>query len=139
MGPPKPTSNILWQQYELHVDLYKHYLKLLLEFNIFYYAATGAILSYYFSKPELPWMRYSLLFPVLMSLGFAAIFFYSANRAGITRKEVFAIRDDLGLRSAPEYAVLQVFLWVSAGLMLAVGLSLLAIVIYVRLPLPVKQ
>jgi len=48
------NRDTLWKQYELHVSLYKEYLKLLLEFNVFYYAATGALLSYFFSKPEIP-------------------------------------------------------------------------------------
>ena len=41
----EPTKDLLWKQYELHVGLYKHYLELALKFNVFYYAATGAILS----------------------------------------------------------------------------------------------
>ena len=136
MGPPKPTDDILWKQYELHVELYKHYLKLLLEFNIFYYAATGAIVSYYFSNPEIPWMRFSLLFPVLMrrraSRGCSYI-----RRTVVTSRDKsysFDIRDYLGLRTAPEYMVLKMFLWVSAVLMLAVAASLLVVVIFVRLP-----
>jgi hypothetical protein len=120
------------------VGLYKEYLNLLLKFNAFYYAATGAMLSYYFSKPEIPWMRFSLLFPVLMSGAFAFLFLYGASQSDWTRQEIFAIRDDLGLRTAPEYAVLKVFLWLSAFLMIAVALALVGIVIWVRLPMPVK-
>ena len=83
-------------------------------------------------------MRFSLLFPVLMSVGFAGLFLYSANRSNLTRQELFDIRDDLGLRTAPEYMVLKMFLWVSAVLMLAVATSLVVIVIFVHLPMPVK-
>ena len=36
-----PPPGILWEQYELHVGLYKEYLHLLVKFNAFYYAATG--------------------------------------------------------------------------------------------------
>jgi hypothetical protein len=63
--PIVPSPEILWKQYELQVGLYKGYLDLLLKFNVFYYAATGALISYYFSKPDIPWMKYSLGFPVL--------------------------------------------------------------------------
>jgi|GEM_PF-4395242 len=35
----------LWKQYEISVDLYKHYLKLTIEINVFYYAITGAIVN----------------------------------------------------------------------------------------------
>jgi hypothetical protein len=51
--PSPPTSEILWKQYELHVGLYKEYLNLLLKFNVFYYAATGALLSYYLSHSSI--------------------------------------------------------------------------------------
>jgi hypothetical protein len=44
-----PTREDLWKQYEVHVDLYKHYLKLSVEVNVFYYAITGALLSYFFA------------------------------------------------------------------------------------------
>ena len=134
---PVPTPEILWKQYELHVGLYKEYLNLLLKFNAFYYAATGAIVSYYFSKPEIPWMKFSLLFPVLMSLALATLFLYGANKSDASRAELFAIRDALGLQTAPEYAVLKVFLWISATLMITVALALVGIVIGVCLPLPV--
>jgi len=84
------NRDTLWKQYELHVSLYKEYLKLLLEFNVFYYAATGALLSYFFSKPEIPWMKYSLLFPVLMSGAFAGLFIYGATQITVVRDELFA-------------------------------------------------
>lgn len=134
-----PSSETLWKQYDLHVGLYKEYLNLLLKFNAFYYAATGAMLSYYFSKPEIPWMKFSLLFPVIMSLAFSLLFFYAASQSGVVRNELFAIRDLLGLGTAPEYAVLTIFLTISGILMLVVGISLLGIVIWVQLPMPVKM
>jgi len=74
----EPDRDLLWKQYELHVGLYKHYLELVLKFNVFYYAATGAILSYFFSKTDVPLIKYSLLFPIIMSLGFAILFIYGA-------------------------------------------------------------
>jgi hypothetical protein len=134
---PEPSPEVLWKQYELHVGLYKEYLDLLLKFNAFYYAATGGILSYYFSKPEIPWMKFSLLFPVLMSFAFSILFFYGASQSEYTRQELFSIRDKLGLDTAPEYAVLKLFLMLSAILMLAVGGCLLGVVIWVQLPLPI--
>jgi hypothetical protein len=65
-------------------------------------------------------------------------FFYGASQSEYTRQELFQIRDLLGLSTASEYKVLKVFLWISAGLMLMVGISLLGIVIWVRLPDPIR-
>jgi hypothetical protein len=129
-----PSAEILWKQYELQVGLYKEYLNLLLKFNVFYYAATGALISYYFSKSGMPWMKYSLAFPILMSGGFAYLFFYSASQTHVVRHELFEIRDKLGLSTAPEYKVLTVYLYLSAILMLFVGVGLLALMLFVVVP-----
>ena len=86
-----PDKDLLWKQYELHVDLYKHYLELILKFNVFYYAATGAILSFYFSKTDVSVIKFSLLFPVMMSTAFGIVFLYGANALRITRQDVFDI------------------------------------------------
>jgi hypothetical protein len=117
----KPTEEILWNHYALQVDLYKEYLDLLLKFNVFYYAATGAFLSYYFAHSALPLMRYALIFPLVMSFGFAVLFIFAASQTPIVRRELFAIRDKLGLDTAPEYLVLTVFLLLSALLLLVVA------------------
>jgi hypothetical protein len=34
-APPPATPEFLWRQYQLHVELYKHYLELVLKFNVF--------------------------------------------------------------------------------------------------------
>jgi hypothetical protein len=121
-------KELLWQQYELHIGLYKEYLNLALKMNAFYYVATGAFISFYFSKPNVPWMKYSLLFPSLMSLGLSVFFLYGAQQAKYSRQDVFSLRDQLGLRVAPEYAVLIVFLWMSAILLILVVIGLLFII-----------
>ena len=117
----EPTKDLLWKQYELHVGLYKTYLGLALKFNVFYYAATGAILSYFFSKTDVPLIKYSLLFPIIMSLGFAILFIYSAVALRITRQNVFDLRDKLGFETAPELNVLSILLIISAALMIGVA------------------
>jgi hypothetical protein len=81
-------------------------------------------------------MKYSLGFPILMSFCFAGLFFYGASRTHVVRQELFDIRDKLGLDTAPEYKVLAVLLWISAGMMLIVGFCLLAMMFCVSLPIP---
>ncbi|MBZ5699514.1 MAG: hypothetical protein LAN18_13315 [Acidobacteriia bacterium] len=126
-SPPPPSKDILWKQYELHIGLYKTYLEFVLKFNVFYYAATGAIISYYFAHSDILWMKYSLLFPVLMSFGFATFFIYGACKIGVVRDELEAIGSKLGFDTVPEYLVLTIFLIISATLMVIVALSLLFI------------
>lgn len=131
-----PSPDLLWKQYELQIGLYKSYMELLLKFNVFYYAATGALVSYYFSRPDISWMRYSLWFPVVMSVGFASLFIYGASQTDVVRQELFDIRDKLGLDTAPEYRVLFVFLLISSVLMLLVAVGLLFMMFSFKIPVP---
>jgi hypothetical protein len=65
------NTDLLWKEFELHVDLVKHYLDLIIKFNVFYYAVTGALLSYYFLNSENnKLVRWSLIFPIMMSIFF---------------------------------------------------------------------
>ena len=119
-----PDNDLLWRQYELHIDLYKHYLKLVIKFNVLYYAITGAILSFYFSQENVDIIRFSLIFPVAMSLCFSIFFIYGSKLVKVVREEVFSIRDQLGLFAAPEMRVLQILLFISALLYSIVAISL---------------
>lgn len=121
--------DVLWKQYQLHVDLYKHYLELVLKFNVFYYAATGALPSFYFSKSEVPLIKYSLLFPVAMSVGFGILFIYGAVILKISRQDIFDLRDKLALETAPDVRVLAVLLYISAIMMLGVASVMLWLVL----------
>jgi hypothetical protein len=121
-------KEMLWRQYELNVELFKHYLKLVLEFSVFFYGITGAVVSYYFAHAAEPHMRYALLLPLAMSIAFASLFTYGAYLASFMRSEIFEVRSALGLATAPDVIVLTVFLFISAALMLAVAVGLAIII-----------
>ncbi len=125
MEPSKPSQDLLWNQYALHVDLYKFYLDLAIKLNVFYYAVTGAILSYYFQGASDGVARYALVLPIVMSFGLGGIFWYGSTLLPVVRKEVFNIRDKLGLETAPEFRVLTVFLCLMGLIMFLVGVALL--------------
>ncbi len=116
---------LLWKQYELNVNLYRSYLELVLKVNLFYYAITGAIVSFYFAHPSEPLVRLSLVLPLFMSLAFSGFFIYGAILSRHTRTEIFNIREALKLQTAPEVNVLIVFLWIFATLFALVALGLL--------------
>jgi hypothetical protein len=115
------SRDILWKQYELNADLYKHYLELMLKFNVFFYAVTGAILSFYFSKTDVGVIKYSLLLPIIMSICFGVLFIYAANAVRVVRQEMFDIRDKLDLDTAPEFNVLIAVLIISSILLFTVA------------------
>ena len=123
------TREDLWKQYEVHVDLYKHYLKLSVEVNVFYYAITGALLSYYFAHRSEGSIRFALVLPLLMSVMLGGLFIYGAILNRVSRTEVFRVRDALGLQVAPDFAVLGWFLAICAVLMLAVAIGLAALLV----------
>jgi hypothetical protein len=118
----EPQRDLLWQHYEMLVDLYKHYLDVALKFNAFYYFITGAILSYYFAESSRnPMMRWSLLFPIFMSVAFALFFFYAATLHSNARKEVARVAQILGLQVWPDVGVLNKVLVIFAVLYLLVA------------------
>jgi len=121
-----------WNDYLLHIDLYKHYLRLSLELNLFYYAVTGAFISFYFSRPasDRPLLRYSLLLPIAMSFLFACFFLYDAKLHTITRKAVINLRIQLNLGTEPEMNVLTSLLVIWTILFLIVGTFLLAVLLW---------
>jgi len=119
----EPTE-ILWSQYKQNVELYKFYMELIVKFNVFYYAVTGAIVSFFFSHQDIPDIKYSLLLPVIMSVAFAGFFIYGAKLMPYLREEVFKIRDALGLKVAPDLGVLTVLLYIFSAIFILVAGSL---------------
>jgi hypothetical protein len=129
VNTPMVSRQDLWEQYKISVDLYKHYLKLTIELNVFYYAITGAIISYYAAHVAEAAVRYTLILPIAMSLLFACLFIYGAILNNTSRQELFSIRDALGLSVAPELAVLSWLLRICAGLILIVAAMLTALLL----------
>jgi hypothetical protein len=118
------NQELLWRQYSLSIDLFKHYLKLVVELNVFFYGITGGVVSYYLVHSGEPLMKYALLLPFAMSVCFSFLFAYGAYLMRFLRSEVFTIRNALGLKTAPELAVLTGFLNISAILMVIVAIGL---------------
>ena len=116
-----PQQQLLWQHYEMLVGLYKHYLAAALQFNAFYYAITGAVVSYYFTQSANPMMRWSLLFPILMSVAFGLFFFYAASLHAVSRQEVMRVAQSIGLQVWPNVGVLNKLLVMFGTLYLIVA------------------
>lgn len=121
---------LVFEHYKIHIDLYKHYLELLIKFNLFYYAITGAILSFYFSNHNLNFIQYVLLFPVIMSLVFSIFFFYASNKAKNSREEVKNIAILLELTIFPELNVLVILLKLFASLFIIISFLLVTLIIF---------
>lgn len=122
------SSELLWRQYQQNVDLYKFYMDLTIKFNVFFYAVTGAIVSFALTQRDgNDLIRFALLLPLVMSLSFAGFFVYGGILMRILRRETFSIRDALNLQAAPDVGVLSVLLYLFAFvfLLIAVGCGVL--------------
>ena len=120
-------GELLWRRFEMHVGLYRHYLELTLKINAAYYAITGAIVSYVLSHREDGVTQTGLFVPLVLGLGLVTVFVFGAVMLRATRRELLAIRDELGLGTIPETRVLTLLLWVSSAGILAVSIGVAAL------------
>jgi hypothetical protein len=123
---------ILLHQYQTIVDWYKHHIRLLLEANIFIYAVTGSILSYYVSqKPHDGIMQYSLILPVVMNFSYAILFYYGSTNMGWFSEEIKDISVKLNLKSIPDVMFLSTALRVSSLLFAIIAIGILWLILHV--------
>jgi hypothetical protein len=81
-GDPIADDDRLWRQYLVLVDLCKFYLETALKAAVWYFATTGAILTYFFSHnagPDARPLLFVLLFLSFASLGFGYLHFRGAR------------------------------------------------------------
>ena len=117
-------QELLWRHYELNIQTHRGYLELALKINIFYYAITGAILSYYFAHSDQPLAKYALILPLAMSFLLALFFGLGAFLAKYTRQHTRELGVELGFKVIPEVGILILFLGIFAVLMVLVALGL---------------
>jgi hypothetical protein len=122
-------KELLWKQYELNINTYRGYLELALKINIFHYAITGAILTYYFAHHDQPLIRLALVFPLAMSVWFTVLFGVGAYLSKNTRRETRELGTQLGFRIIPELHILTLFLAIFAALMLLVAVGLILLIL----------
>lgn len=134
-----PTHReILWRDYSLGVDLYKHYTELVLKTNAFFYLITGGIVTYYLTNSKVansnvtnanvP-IEFSLILPILMSIFLGIGFFYGSVLVGVRLKQLFKLRAELGLDRKVELGLLG-SMFLSSGIgFLIVGIALTVLMI----------
>ena len=111
------ATDIKWNDYKQAVELHKAYLELAIKLNMFNYAITGAILSFYFTHTQVPMAKYALGLPILLSAALAVLFLWSALMAQRLRLHIRNTAAELGLATSPEGVVL-VMICVIFGVML---------------------
>jgi len=124
-------KDLLWKEYELHIDLYKHYMRIVATFNVFFYGVTGAVISYSLNAGN-PQVRWALVFPMVMSVFFAVVFFNSWRTFKDVEKEIECIAYAFGFQRPEVSTLTQILL--SSVLMYCVTFVGLAIAIWLAHP-----
>ena len=122
-------TEIKWNDYKMNVELFSSYLELSIKLNMFYYAITGAILSFYFTNTEAAdTAKYALYLPILLSFGLSVFFIWGARSALILREHIVITAKELGLKTNPEGLVLVLVCLIFG---ISLGLVSLALFYYV--------
>jgi hypothetical protein len=123
-------SELLWREYQLSVDLYKFYLDIVVKIVLAYYAITGGILSFYFTRPEMDLARWALMLPSAVSFALAGLFKWGADLWEIVRDDAFEIAGRLGMGTGFELSALGKLLRGSAALLVLTGFVMLCLVAF---------
>jgi hypothetical protein len=111
--------DLLWRQYQQHIDTYKFYLEISVKLMGVYFAVSGAMLSFYFTHTSIDGAKFALYLPWLMSIGLWFLFTIGAFLSKVIRNDVFALRDSLKLEVAPDLGILTTLLWIFSLIMVA--------------------
>ena len=118
-------DEINWKDFEMSVNLHKNYLDLVVKLNLFYYAITGAILSFHFTNEIQSVSVIALILPILMSLLLGFFLIYASKLAWNLRGNIKKRAKKLNLQVYPEGIVLVIVCIIFGVIMLTVGLGLL--------------
>lgn len=122
-------EEIAWNRYKHDVELHRTYLDLVVKINALYYAVTGAIISFYFLHIEKdPLIKYSLIFPLFMSLALAIFFWRSAKACKPSQDEIERLSKVLKFEAYSVVpTVLASLLRIFLGLFILTSLGLLVL------------
>lgn len=118
-------TDIIWHDYKQSIELHKSYLELAIKLNMFYYAITGAILSFYFTNTEIQMAKYALGLPVVLSAALAFLFFRSVPLAKNLRAHIKSTSEQLRLPFYPEGIVLVVICQIFGTVLALISIALI--------------
>ena len=118
-------QTIKWEDFKMSVELHKFYLELITKFTFYYYAITGAILSFYFAKdsPSISWC--GLLLPIVLSFSLGGLLLYGSKLAWNLKRNIKRRAIGLDLEAFPNGIVLFLLSFIFGLSMLGVGITLI--------------
>lgn len=118
------STEIKWNDFKMNVELHRSYLDLVIKLNMFYYAITGAIVSFHFANVNSEMAKYALILPLLLSIGLSVLFLWSAVLAQTLRAHIRNTASELELNAYPEGIVLVAICWIFGGVLVVVSFAL---------------
>jgi hypothetical protein len=92
-------SQLDWNRYITHIDLYKFYFDMMVKLNVFFYGITGAILSFYFSnKANNSELEYVLLLSVFFGFGVAALAYYGYSTLKYSHEDIVNLVEKMQIK-----------------------------------------
>lgn len=121
------NQDVLLSELKLNTEMHIRYVELLTKINVYYYAATGALIAFHFSNAKDAgnnMLDHVLWLPLLWSMGLAGLMIYSYPLAVNLRNSIKDLSGKIDSDFYLEGSVL-VSLCVFSGLMFVVSASLL--------------
>lgn len=104
----RPTNDSAMKQYQMMVDIYKFHFEIVLKFIIFYYAITGAVVSYYLSnQPHSGFMHFALVLPIFMGIALGLFAFFGADGVDPLKADIILVTKQLHLAPFPNVRLLN--------------------------------
>jgi len=127
---PPSEQEMLWREYQMSIDLYKFYIDMIIKMLVWYYAITGGILSFYFTRTKMPLARWALLLPCIVSFAILILFLWGATQWRPVRDNALALAMRLQLTDYFELRALELLLRGSAALLGTTGSVMLYLLVH---------
>lgn len=116
-----------WEEYKIHIELYKYYLDIFLKASLALLGITGGILTFYFNDKTASrsLIEKALLLPFAFSLAYAGVYYYGAWLWCEVSITVELLRKQLGIERVPDIQILSALLIVFGTMFYVVGVALL--------------
>ena len=122
-------DRLLIEEYKLQIETYRFYLDLVVKMNLFFYAVTGGILSFYFSSENKSSLELALVLPLVMSALLFAFFLFGGIANKNSQHQVKLLAEQLGFKVYHAVITLTYLLYGCCLLMLLVFIGLLAVLL----------
>ena len=114
-----------WEDYKMSIELHKFYLELIVKISFYYFAITGAILSFHFKNDTPEVSLYGLLLPIVLSIFLGFFLLYGSKLAWNLKINIAKRAEKLKFETHANGIVLFLFCIIFGICMLGIGIALI--------------